>query len=148
MPSLALNTEDIEEPVVVVIPSFTLRGYGTDTHHEFEVKIRVLEEETWSVFRRYRRFREMHEHLKKKYPEVAALQFPPKKWFGNRTEKVVKERQNQLQEYVQNVLRVCRKNPDCPLHPNKSKYLSKQTLFEFSLFFKKGVFESSKHGTG
>ncbi|XP_023931698.1 kinesin-like protein KIF16B [Lingula anatina] len=148
MPSLALNTEDIEEPVVVVIPSFTLRGYGTDTHHEFEVKIRVLEEETWSVFRRYRRFREMHEHLKKKYPEVAALQFPPKKWFGNRTEKVVKERQNQLQEYVQHVLRVCRKNPDCPLHPNKSKYLSKQTLFEFSPFFKKGVFESSKHGTG
>lgn len=90
-------------------------------------------DETWTVFRRYSRFREMHKSLKLKYPEVsnfyicvpccllrhlvgeswlwllcesscdvslfqlAALEFPPKKLFGNRDERMVAERRNHLE---------------------------------------------------
>ncbi|MEQ2214035.1 Kinesin-like protein kif16b, partial [Xenoophorus captivus] len=54
-------------------------------------------DETWTVFRRYTRFREMHKSLKFKYPELAALEFPPKKLFGNRDERMVSERRSHLE---------------------------------------------------
>ena len=53
--------------------------------------------DTWSVFRRYNRFRELHMDLKTKYPQISALAFPPKKLFGNRYEKIVIERRRFLE---------------------------------------------------
>uniref|UniRef100_A0A8B9HU51 Kinesin family member 16B n=1 Tax=Astyanax mexicanus TaxID=7994 RepID=A0A8B9HU51_ASTMX len=60
----------LKDPVKISIPRYVLRGQGKDEHYEFEVKITVLDE-TWTVFRRYSRFREMHKSLKMKYPEVS-----------------------------------------------------------------------------
>lgn len=80
----------------------------------------AVNDDAWTVFRRYSRFREMHKSLKLKYPEVspsvrpgaptcsvslivpfppqlAALEFPPKKLFGNRDERMVAERRNHLE---------------------------------------------------
>uniref|UniRef100_A0A8B9HTP0 Kinesin family member 16B n=1 Tax=Astyanax mexicanus TaxID=7994 RepID=A0A8B9HTP0_ASTMX len=65
-----LSQDCLKDPVKISIPRYVLRGQGKDEHYEFEVKITVLDE-TWTVFRRYSRFREMHKSLKMKYPEVS-----------------------------------------------------------------------------
>ncbi|KAG8522985.1 Kinesin-like protein KIF16B [Galemys pyrenaicus] len=68
--SLGANPDDLKDPIKISIPRYVLCGQGKDEHFEFEVKITVLDE-TWTVFRRYSRFREMHKTLKLKYAEVS-----------------------------------------------------------------------------
>ncbi|XP_077342055.1 kinesin-like protein KIF16B isoform X2 [Lithobates pipiens] len=146
--SLGVNPDDLTDPVKITIPRYVLCGQGKDEHYEFEIKIIVLEE-TWTVFRRYSRFREMHKTFKLKYPELNALEFPPKKLFGNKDERVIAERRAQLEKYLRNFFSVMLKSPTSPLHIDKvSLTLSKHTICEFSPFFKKGVFDYSSHGTG
>ncbi|KAM8878088.1 LOW QUALITY PROTEIN: kinesin-like protein KIF16B [Spinachia spinachia] len=134
------------EPVKISIPRHLLRGQGKDEHFEFEVKIAVMDEK-WTVFRRYSRFLEMHRSLKLKYPELAALEFPPKKLFGNRDERMVAERRNHLERYLRNLFRVMLSSSGSPLWDGGLR-LTKHAVCEFSPFFKKGVFEYSSHGTG
>ncbi|KAG7492831.1 hypothetical protein MATL_G00019150, partial [Megalops atlanticus] len=146
--SLGPITNSPKDPVKIGIPRYVLRGQGKDEHYEFEVKITVLDE-TWTVFRRYSRFREMHKTLKLKYPELAALDFPPKKLFGNRDERMVAERRTHLERYLRNFFRVMLNSSSSPLHAEKTGLqLSKHAICEFSPFFKKGVFDYSSHGTG
>ncbi|RMC07875.1 hypothetical protein DUI87_15345 [Hirundo rustica rustica] len=66
--SLGANPDDLKDPIKISIPRYVLCGQGKDEHYEFEIKITVLDE-TWTVFRRYSRFRELHKTLKLKYPE-------------------------------------------------------------------------------
>uniref|UniRef100_A0A8C3ES25 Kinesin-like protein KIF16B n=1 Tax=Corvus moneduloides TaxID=1196302 RepID=A0A8C3ES25_CORMO len=128
--SLGANPDNLKDPIKISIPRYVLCGQGKDEHYEFEIKITVLDE-TWTVFRRYSRFRELHKTLKLKYPEVATLEFPPKKLFGNKDERVIAER----------------RPPSSPLHIDKvGLTLSKYTICEFSPFFRKGVFDYSSHG--
>ncbi|OXB63744.1 hypothetical protein ASZ78_003141 [Callipepla squamata] len=68
--SLGANPDDLKDPIKISIPRYVLCGQGKDEHYEFEIKMTVLDE-TWTVFRRYSRFREMHRTLKLKYPEVS-----------------------------------------------------------------------------
>ncbi|KAM4771717.1 kinesin-like protein KIF16B [Rhinophrynus dorsalis] len=146
--SLGVNPDDLTDPVRISIPRYVLCGQGKDEHYEFEIKITVLEE-TWTVFRRYSRFREMHKTFKLKYPELTALEFPPKKLFGNKDERVIAERRTHLEKYLRNFFSVMLKSPTSPLHIDKiGLTLSKHTICEFSPFFKKGVFDYSSHGTG
>ena len=95
------------------------------------LQVSVLEE-SWIVYRRYRKFREFHEDLKDKFPEVrkiyfaakltghptvhiytciysmsvgplsqiGALVFPPKKWFGNLSDRVASERRILLEVFI------------------------------------------------
>ncbi|KAM4595153.1 kinesin-like protein KIF16B isoform 2-T2 [Fundulus diaphanus] len=143
------SCDDAKDPVKVSIPRYVLRGQGKDEHFEFEVKICVMDE-TWTVFRRYSRFREMHKSLRGKYPELAALEFPPKKLFGNRDERMVSERRAHLERYLRNLFRVVLFSSGSPLRADEDGVfrLSKFDVCDFSPFFKKGVFESSSHGTG
>ncbi|XP_005996925.1 kinesin-like protein KIF16B isoform X2 [Latimeria chalumnae] len=146
--SLGANPEDLKDPIKISIPRYVLRGQGKDEHYEFEVKVTVLDE-TWTVFRRYSRFREMHKSLKLKYPELADLEFPPKKLFGNKDERVIAERRSHLEKYLRNFFNVMLTTPTSPLHIDKvGLTLSKHTICEFTPFFKKGVFDYSSHGTG
>ncbi|XP_068506858.1 kinesin-like protein KIF16B isoform X1 [Syngnathus scovelli] len=136
--------------VRVNIPRYVLRGQGKDEHFEFEVKMSV-KDETWTVFRRYSRFREMHKSLKSKYPQLAILDFPPKKLFGNKDEKMVAERRNQLERYLRSVFEVMSAASGSPLRQDDERAafaVSKRSVCELSPFFKKGVFESGRHGTG
>ncbi|KAM9257722.1 LOW QUALITY PROTEIN: kinesin-like protein KIF16B [Cariama cristata] len=160
--SLGANPDDLKDPIKISIPRYVLCGQGKDEHYEFEIKITVLDE-TWTVFRRYSRFREMHKTLKLKYPELATLEFPPKKLFGNKDERVIAERRSHLErfqskkirKYVYHDLKYLRsffsamlKSPSSPLHIDKvGLTLSKYTICEFSPFFRKGVFDYSSHGT-
>ncbi|KAM9065869.1 kinesin-like protein KIF16B isoform 5-T5 [Sarcophilus harrisii] len=146
--SLGANPDDLKDPIKISIPRYVLCGQGKDEHYEFEIKITVLDE-TWTVFRRYSRFREMHKTLKLKYPELAILEFPPKKLFGNKDERVIAERRNHLEQYLRNFFNVMLQSATSPLHLDKvGLTLSKHTICEFSPFFKKGVFDYSSHGTG
>ncbi|XP_062954639.1 kinesin-like protein KIF16B isoform X3 [Cynocephalus volans] len=146
--SLGANPDDLKDPIKISIPRYVLCGQGKDEHFEFEVKITVLDE-TWTVFRRYSRFREMHKTLKLKYAELAALEFPPKKLFGNKDERVIAERRSHLEKYLRDFFSVMLQSATSPLHISKvGQTLSKHTICEFSPFFKKGVFDYSSHGTG
>ncbi|XP_072907361.1 kinesin-like protein KIF16B isoform X2 [Hemitrygon akajei] len=146
--SLDISPNNLKDPIKISIPRYVLRGQGKDEHYEFEVKITILDE-TWTVFRRYSRFRELHRTMKMKYPEIGSLQFPPKKIFGNRDERVIAERQSHLEKYLRNFLTLILKSPTSPLNLYKEDFtLSKHTLCEFTPFFKKGVFDFSSHGTG
>ncbi|XP_015712220.1 kinesin-like protein KIF16B isoform X6 [Coturnix japonica] len=114
---------------------------------KLKYEITVLDE-TWTVFRRYSRFREMHRTLKLKYPEVATLEFPPKKLFGNKDERVIAERRSHLETYLRSFFTAMLQSPSSPLHIDKvGSTLSKHTICEFSPFFRKGVFDYSSHGT-
>ncbi|NXJ76386.1 KI16B protein, partial [Trogon melanurus] len=145
--SLGANPDDLKEPIKISIPRYVLCGQGKDEHYEFEIKITVLDE-TWTVFRRYSRFREMHKTLKLKYPELATLEFPPKKLFGNKDERVIAERRSHLEKYLRSFFSAMLKSPSSPLHLDKvGLTLSKHTICEFSPFFRKGVFDYSSHGT-
>ncbi|XP_056136028.1 kinesin-like protein KIF16B [Lampris incognitus] len=147
---LGTSPDNVRDPVKISIPRYVLRGQGKDEHFEFEVKITVSDE-TWTVFRRYSRFRELHKSLKLKYPELAALEFPPKKLFGNRDERMVAERRNHLERYLKNFFKVmvstCSASP-LKVDGDDGLQLSKHAICEFSPFFKKGVFDYSSHGTG
>ena len=56
----------------VKIPRYMLRGTGSCTHYEYEVRIN-MGGECWSLLRRYKRFRELHMNMKEKYgPQVSA----------------------------------------------------------------------------
>ena len=50
----------------VQIPRFMLRGTGSCTHYEYEVRVN-MGGERWSLLRRYKRFRELHMIMKEKY---------------------------------------------------------------------------------
>ncbi|XP_054826372.1 kinesin-like protein KIF16B isoform X2 [Eublepharis macularius] len=146
--SVRTNPDDLKNPVKISIPRYVLCGQGKNEHYEYEIKITVLDE-TWTVFRRYSRFREMHQTLKLKYPELATLEFPPKKLFGNKDEQVIAERRNHLEKYLRSFFGAMLNSASSPLHINKEGLaLSKHTVCEFSSFFKKGVFDYSSHGTG
>ncbi|XP_029452638.1 LOW QUALITY PROTEIN: kinesin-like protein KIF16B [Rhinatrema bivittatum] len=146
--SLGANPDDFKDPIKISIPRYVLCGQGKDEHFEFEIKITVLEE-TWTIFRRYSRFREMHKSLRLKHPELAALEFPPKKLFGNKDERIIAERRSHLEKYLRDFFFVMLKSSASPLHIDKvERILSKHTICEFSPFFKKGVFDYSSHGTG
>ncbi|XP_077460610.1 kinesin-like protein KIF16B [Stigmatopora argus] len=143
-----------EERIRINIPRYVLRGQGKDEHFEFEVKVSV-KDDTWTVFRRYSRFREMHKSLKSKYPQLATLEFPPKKIFGNKDERMVDERRNRLEHYLRSLFAVMMTSSGSPLYaddasedPECAWRLSKHSICELSNFFKKGVFESGRHGTG
>ncbi|XP_061212255.1 kinesin-like protein KIF16B isoform X7 [Neopsephotus bourkii] len=117
--SLGANPDDLKDPIKISIPRYVLCGQGKDEHYEFEIKITVLDE-TWTVFRRYSRFREMHKTLKMKYPE----------------------------KYLRSFFSAMLNSPSSPLHIDKvGLTLSKYTICEFSPFFRKGVFDYSSHGT-
>ncbi|KAM6278988.1 kinesin-like protein KIF16B isoform 2-T2 [Porphyrio hochstetteri] len=145
--SLGANPDNLKDPIKISIPRYVLCGQGKDEHYEFEIKITVLDE-TWTVFRRYSRFREMHRTLKLKYPELATLVFPPKKLFGNKDERVIAERRSHLENYLRSFFSAMLTSPSSPLHIDKvGLTLSKHTICEFSPFFRKGVFDYSSHGT-
>uniref|UniRef100_UPI00358FFF93 kinesin-like protein KIF16B n=1 Tax=Myxine glutinosa TaxID=7769 RepID=UPI00358FFF93 len=136
------------DPIKVSIPRYMLRGQGRDTHYEFEVKMTVLHE-TWTVFRRYSRFRDLHKLMKERYLEVSALKFPPRSFFAKWDERFVSERRGHLEAYLQNFVKLMLNIPASPLNlKNVGLDLCKHTVCETVSFFRKGVFDSSSHGTG
>uniref|UniRef100_A0A2I3H7W3 Kinesin family member 16B n=1 Tax=Nomascus leucogenys TaxID=61853 RepID=A0A2I3H7W3_NOMLE len=131
--SLGANPDDLKDPIKISIPRYVLCGQGKDAHFEFEVKV---SNGGWRLCSALSVF-------------LAALEFPPKKLFGNKDERVIAERRSHLEKYLRDFFSVMLQSATSPLHINKvGLTLSKHTVCEFSPFFKKGVFDYSSHGTG
>ena len=81
--------------------------------------------------------------------QVAKINFPKRELFGSNSESVAKTRRRQLETYLRRLLVVCSRIPSCPIYDgNGGQGLTKKSLIDLSSFFKKGLFESGKHGTG
>ncbi|XP_020627443.1 kinesin-like protein KIF16B [Orbicella faveolata] len=104
--------------------------------------------DSWSVYRRYRKFRELHKTMRKNYYEVGSLDFPNRRFFGNRAEEFVRARRAQLETYLQSFIGLCSKIPDCPISSMTGRPLTKRDLCDFAPFFKQGIFEQTKHYSG
>ncbi|XP_012272219.1 kinesin-like protein Klp98A isoform X2 [Orussus abietinus] len=152
LPSLVGTEGDDCDSIVnaiVSVPSYVVRGAGTSSHYEYEVRV-VTQDDSWTLLRRYRRFRELYSSMRQKYgSKVTEIRFPPRQVFP-RYEVVARHRRKRLEEYLRRLIRICSELPNCePLykyHGNLSN-LDKQSLLEFSSFFRRGTFESSKYGT-
>lgn len=81
--------------------------------------------------------------------QVTAIRFPPRQVFA-RYEVIARQRRKKLEEYLRKLIQVCSEIPDCEalykFNGNLGN-IDKQSLLEFSSFFRKGTFESSKFGT-
>ncbi|XP_044728011.1 kinesin-like protein Klp98A isoform X2 [Chrysoperla carnea] len=142
---------------IVSVPTYVLRGAGTKTHFEYEVRINV-QGEKWSILRRYRRFRELHLTMRSKYgPKIEAIPFPPRQLFASTSESLARERRTLLETYLRRLLAVCSTLPNCPLYSpyengcsqsapisdtKLSDCINRMQLLEFSAFFRRGIFEN------
>jgi hypothetical protein len=90
--------DDLDETELrVSVPSYLLRGAGSNTHFEYEVRVSVSGAR-WTLLRRYKRFRELHLDMRARYGiQVDALPFPPRKFFAKNSENVAKQRRRQLE---------------------------------------------------
>ncbi|GAB1863831.1 Kinesin-like protein KIF16B [Camponotus japonicus] len=149
LPSLIANDGDCVINMIVSIPSYVIRGAGASSHYEYEVRV-VAQDDSWTLLRRYRRFRELYTSMRQKYgSKVAAIRFPPRQVFP-KYEVVARQRRKRLEEYLRRLIQVCSELPHCePLYKYNGNLsnIDKQSLLEFSPFFRRGMFESGKYGT-
>ncbi|XP_071868288.1 kinesin-like protein 98A isoform X2 [Bombus fervidus] len=151
LPSLIPNETDHGSVInkIVSIPSYVIRGAGTSSHYEYEVRV-AAQDDSWTLLRRYRRFRELYISMRQMYGgKVAAIRFPPRQVFP-RYEVVARQRRKRLEEYLRRLIQICSELPHCePLYKYNGNLsnIDKQSLLEFSSFFRRGTFESSKYGT-
>ncbi|CAK1547494.1 unnamed protein product [Leptosia nina] len=140
--------EGLNHPIdfaeVISVPGWVTRGAGAGTHHEYEVRIRLGPNCAWQLLRRYRRFRDLYLFTRKQYGEkVAAIPFPGRALWSS--ENLARSRRPQLEVFLRRLLTVCSMDRRCPLYTSP---LTRDKLVAFSPFFRKGVFESGKCGTG
>ncbi|KAH1007307.1 hypothetical protein HUJ04_004562 [Dendroctonus ponderosae] len=141
MPSISTDT-DCDS--VISITSYCLRGAGSKTHYEYEIRILTIDER-WSVLRRYSRFRDLHIAMKARYKDkVSAIPFPSRVLFAN-SDSVAVSRKRHLELYLRRLIDTCRTLSTCPLAYGGP--VTKSALINFSPFFRKGVFENGKYGT-
>jgi len=123
--------------VAISIPRYHSVGTGKASYVEYEVQCEVTlgtgaQPERWTLFRRYRQFRDLHTTLVNRYGvAIQALAFPGRKLFGSRTEAVSSERQRDLQTYLSSLLATAAHISSCPLY----KAQSREALAQFATFF-------------
>jgi len=131
-------------PLTISIPRYHTVGVGKNSYVEYEVvMVEMMGEEqiTWTLYRRYRQFRDLHSTMCTKYgAPVASLAFPARKLFGSRSEAVSSERQRDLQTYLNRLVSTCTKISSCPLHLGPSR----QTLASFATFFQTNNAENTE----
>lgn len=111
------------------IPSAFLRGSANNTHHVYQVYVRIRDEE-WNVYRRYSQFFDMHVRLKKVYPIIGKFEFPPKKAIGKKEAKLVEGRRQVFQSYLRNVINVMlEKDEEMASGTTKEKLISYLPFF-------------------
>jgi len=114
------------------IPRYHTVGSGKAGYVEYEVRVESGGGEGWTLFRRYRQFRDLHTQLVNRYGvPIQSLPFPGRKLFGSKTEAVSSERQRELQHYLNSLISVASKIAACPLH----KAHTREALTSFATFF-------------
>ncbi|XP_042893596.1 sorting nexin-29-like isoform X2 [Penaeus japonicus] len=126
----ALSTSTAPRTLINIwIPTAFLTGTSADTHHVYQIYIRIRDDE-WNVYRRFAQFYELHKQLKKKDPIVKNFDFPQKKTFGYKEEGVVEERRIRLQLYVRQVVNLL-----LTTYPQLASSPDKATLTSLLPFF-------------
>jgi len=114
------------------IPRYHTVGSGKAGYVEYEIRVESGAGEGWTLFRRYRQFRDLHTQLVNRYGvPIQSLPFPGRKLFGSKTEAVSSERQRELQHYLNSLISVASKIAACPLH----KAHTREALTSFATFF-------------
>nr|XP_047133300.1 kinesin-like protein KIF16B isoform X1 [Hydra vulgaris] len=126
------------------IPRYILRGIGKGSYHVFEVKLRIGNI-SWTVYRRYRQFRELHRQTLRNHPIIGNLEFPSRRYFGNLAEDFVRVRRTQLEAYLIAFLAILSNDPTCRIYAISHRSLTKQDLAIFHPFFKEGIYERNKN---
>ncbi|CRL07801.1 CLUMA_CG020755, isoform A [Clunio marinus] len=150
LPSIEGSFQSQQQPEHSInIPSYIMRGAGKQTHVEYEIRI-FLPDDRWLLLRRFSRFRELHLSMKGLYGDkIGKISFPKRQLFASNSESVAKSRRRQLETYLRRLIVACSRIPSSPIYDGDGgQGLTKKSLIEFSSFFKKGLFESGKHGTG
>lgn len=132
--------------ITLSIPRYRTVGVGKTSYVEYEVCVTEQlgeEKKSWSLFRRYSKFRDLHSNLAAKYGQaITCLPFPSRKLFGSKSDTVSTERQRDLQHYLNNLLFTCTKISSCPLKTG----LNRENLAALSTFFQTNNAESSETG--
>lgn len=115
--------------VNIWIPSVFLTGSGSARHHVYQVYVRIRDTE-WNVYRRYSKFFQLHQSLRKKDPIVNSFVFPPKKSVGNKAERFVEDRRRGLQCYLRSIV-----NYLATTNVTMSSSPDKETLLDLLPFF-------------
>ncbi|XP_037957148.1 sorting nexin-29 [Teleopsis dalmanni] len=91
---------------LITIPQAKLfKSKHGSSYYAYDVHITMRRPcEHWSMWRRYRDFDKLHKSLLCTHPSVRAVEFPPKKHFGNKNLVFVEERRQQLQIYLLNLV--------------------------------------------
>merc|ERR1712013_766252 len=119
-------------PINLSIPRYHTVGTGKAGYVEYEIRVESGAGEGWTLFRRYRQFRDLHTQLVNRYGvPIQSLPFPGRKLFGSKTEAVSSERQRELQQYLNSLISVSSKIAACPLH----KAHTREALTSFATFF-------------
>lgn len=173
LPSLIASDNENDNIInmIVSVPSYVVRGAGASSHYEYEVRV-AARDDSWTLLRRYRRFRELNIAMRQKYGakvrivlstlsllinvsmifillQIGVIPFPPRQFF-KKSEAIARQRRKQLETYLRRLIQVCSELPLCqPLYQyNRDlSQVDKHALLEFSVFFRRGTFESSKYGT-
>uniref|UniRef100_A0A2C9K6S7 Sorting nexin-29 n=1 Tax=Biomphalaria glabrata TaxID=6526 RepID=A0A2C9K6S7_BIOGL len=120
------------------IPSAFLRGTSNNTHHVYQVYVRIRDEE-WNVYRRYSQFLDMHVRLKKVYPIVGKYDFPPKKAIGKKEAKLVESRRQSFQAYLRSIINLLMEKND-----QLANSATKEKLISYLPFFNDKLEEGNK----
>ncbi|KAK3857060.1 hypothetical protein Pcinc_036671 [Petrolisthes cinctipes] len=111
------------------IPTAFLTGSSSDTHHVYQIYVRIGDEE-WNVYRRYAQFHAFHRALSRSHQAIRSFTFPQKKTFGYKDESVVEERRVRLQTYLRRVVNLLTAS-----HPSLTHTPDKPTLTTLLPFF-------------
>ncbi|XP_032777046.1 sorting nexin-29 isoform X1 [Daphnia magna] len=123
--NLASSTES--PWIHIWIPSTFLVQGAVDSHHVYQVYIRIGDTE-WTIFKRYSQMYKFRKEMLKRYPFTAEIHFPPKKKFGYREEKTVEDRRRKLQEFLRRFLNLWMRNETFMTSLNQTTFVG---LFSF-----------------
>ncbi|RWS29578.1 kinesin-like protein KIF16B isoform X3 [Leptotrombidium deliense] len=129
--------EDLSEAISVNIPSFVFKNSSLDPHFEYEIQIN-LHNESWTIFRRFRKFRDFHVYMRKLYGmKIVIPFFPPRTCFGKNSLSLAESRRRLLEKYLRELFSRCQTVKECPLYriTNTQKTVDKSDLLQFSHFF-------------
>uniref|UniRef100_A0A6A7FU56 Kinesin-like protein Klp98A isoform X2 n=1 Tax=Hirondellea gigas TaxID=1518452 RepID=A0A6A7FU56_9CRUS len=108
-------------------------------HYLYQIDLRAGRH-TWSVLRRYNKFSDLKDQLNATYPSLRTVSFPPRIVYDSTAEHVGRARKKKLQEYLEQVLLLCRTQAWSPLY---GKEPCAKRLYAFSSFFRKGSFDET-----
>jgi len=81
-----------------------LGNTSTDGHTTYTIKVLSPEGESWTICKRYREINELHEELRLRHESLPRM--PAKRLWGNQDPSFIALRQQQLQDYLEGVLRI------------------------------------------